>query len=201
MNFATGERLLHSYMKWNLPWCSSSDIFNKELLEFSKTANLFKDVPFSLPNVWKLIYAKYPDAKFILSVRDSPEQWYKSITNFHATFATLTSWDTINEDNYCYPKTDDNNSFLHDYMKIINGNSIKPYDKVNLINSYNKHNSEVTEFFKDKPNFITINVAKDNDYARLCKFLGVESELTKFLHMRGNITKPKSGTKTIPLCW
>ena len=42
-----------------------------------------KDVPFSLPGVWEKVYAKYPNAKYILSERDSPEQWYNSIYNFH----------------------------------------------------------------------------------------------------------------------
>jgi hypothetical protein len=195
MDLSAGERLLPSYTKSNL---YSTDIFSKELLSFSESADLFKDVPFSLPNVWRIIYDGYPDAKFILSVRDSSEQWFKSITNFHASFATLTSWKSVNEVKYCYTKTNSTNSFLYDYMISINGKSKEPYNKATLIASYNKHNDEVVSFFKNKPNFIMINVAKDDDYIRLCKFLGKESKLTKFLHIQSFTTKPKPGAETKP---
>ena len=50
-----------------------------------------------------------------------------------------------------YSKTDNTNSFFYDYMKSVNGNAKEPYDKDSLISAYNKHNNEVTEFFKDKP--------------------------------------------------
>ena len=199
MDFSAGERLMPSYMDRNLPKCSSSNKFNKKLLEFCKSPVLFKDIPFSLPNVWKILYAEYPNAKYILSVRDSPEQWFTSITNYHKKFTGPTlSWCALNEVNYRYSKTDNTNSFFYDYMKSVNGNAKEPYDKDSLISAYNKHNNEVTEFFKDKPNFITINVAKDNDYAKLCKFLDVKSELTKFLHIQSNTVKPKVGTETLP---
>ena len=196
MGFLAGENLLPSLIESNR---CSDDTFKENLLEFSETANLFKDIPFSLPNVWKIIYAKYPSAKFILSVRDSPEMWFKSITNFHASLATITSWGGINETTYCYSKTHNTNSFFHDYMTIINGNSKEPYNKTNLIASYNKHNDEVITFFKDKPNFIIINLAKDSDYIRLCKFLGKKAKLTKFLHMQSFTTLPKPGTEVKPL--
>ena len=45
--------------------------------------DVVKDVPFSLPGVWEKIYEKYPNATYILSERDSPDQWYNSIFNFH----------------------------------------------------------------------------------------------------------------------
>ena len=145
MGFPAGETLLPSIVKSNL---CSDDTFTESLLEFSETANLFKDIPFSLPNIWKIIYAKYPSAKFILSVRDSPEQWFTSITNFHGKITTITSWSAINETIYCYPKKLKTNSFFHDYMTIINGNSKEPYNKTTLIASYNNHNDEVIKFFK-----------------------------------------------------
>ena len=53
-----------------------------ELKPYCQTAEAFQDVPFSLPNIYKKLYILYPNAKFILTIRDSAEQWYSSLINF-----------------------------------------------------------------------------------------------------------------------
>ena len=54
------------------------------IIEFSKSAEAFQDTPFSLPFTFIALDQYFENAKFILSVRDDPEQWYNSLTKFHS---------------------------------------------------------------------------------------------------------------------
>jgi len=44
----------------------------------------FQDIPFSLPHIYKVLDENFPNSKFILTIRDSPEVWYNSLTKYHA---------------------------------------------------------------------------------------------------------------------
>ena len=59
-----------------------------------------------------------------------------------------------------------------------------PYDKENLINSYLFHNNSIKDFFKDKDNFISVNVANHNDYFKLCSFLQKTPTNNQFLRLK-----------------
>src|SRR6478736_8260017 len=39
----------------------------------------FQDVPFCLPRTYRLLYERFPSAKFVLTVRNSSVQWYESL--------------------------------------------------------------------------------------------------------------------------
>ena len=47
------------------------------------TSNIFQDIPFSLPNFYKELYKEFPEAYYILTVRDSSEVWYNSLDRFY----------------------------------------------------------------------------------------------------------------------
>jgi len=145
---------------------------------FLKHMNVFKDVPFSLPGVWKKLYERYPNAKYILTERDSVDQWFNSITRFHKTgFGysqnknLVATWKDLTKTKYRY------HSYVHDCMLFLNTyglvktKSKYPYDN-QLKYSYILHNKEVKDFFKNKNNFLSVNVANDLDYSKLCYFLG-----------------------------
>ena len=152
-------------------------------IEKRSDVELFKDVPFSIPHVWKSLYQKYPDAIFILSERDSSQQWYNSIYKFHNLgfrFSDKPTWDEVSKREYRYIREDGSGGFLYDYMSYTYGKDGLPYDKDKLIASYEAHNKEVKEFFKDKNNFISINVSSNNDYLNLCTFLGKEPKGNSF---------------------
>lgn len=173
--------------------CLMSNVSNgnvNTVIEWINSRNdieIFKDVPFSLPNVWKSLYESFPDAIYILSERDSSKQWCNSITKFHRNGFNLpenTSWEDIVKLQYRYFREDGSGGFMYDYMSYTYGKETLPYDQENLIRSYESHNEEVKEFFKDKDNFISINVSDDNDYLRLCSFLGKEPVNDKFLKLK-----------------
>jgi len=186
--FTEGELLMKNVKEGDL----------KSVTDWVKEKNnieLFKDVPFSIPHVWKSLYQKYPDAIYVLSERDSSEQWYNSIYKFHKLGFGLSdnpSWDEVYKIPYNrrYLKESGSCSFVFDYMAYTYGIKGLPYDKDNLINSYEAHNKEIKEFFKDKDNFISINVSNNNDYLRLCSFLNKEPKGNVF--PRTKITSDKT---------
>jgi hypothetical protein len=115
----------------------------------------FEDIPW--PFLYKLIDKNCPSTKFILTIRD-PERWFESWKRY------------FKEKAFEHPgeiKT----------MQIIYGIS-KPeqIEKEQFIERFNRHNREVIEYFKDRPNdLLVVNWAKGNDlenWKKLCDFLG-----------------------------
>ncbi|MBI3882938.1 MAG: hypothetical protein HY305_01625, partial [Sphingobacteriales bacterium] len=73
-NQRQAELLLSNYIKNDFD----------SIVSYSKSAQVFQDSPFSYPETYMHLDKAFPNSKFILSVRDSSEQWYNSITSFHA---------------------------------------------------------------------------------------------------------------------
>jgi hypothetical protein len=138
-------------------------------------SNIFQDIPFSLPEFYKELYKEFPNAYYILTIRDNDEEWYNSLINWNLelfgqthkpydSFYIHRGWViSLLTDCYGTPKYD-------------------PYNKEILIQAYNKHNQEVKEFFKNKPNFIELNLVQEKDTSRLSKFLGVKFKNQTFPH-------------------
>jgi hypothetical protein len=142
----------------------------KPIVKFCQTADAFQDIPFSLPFTFQILDYEFPNAKFILSIRNSAEEWYNSLYKFHAKLfgdgKSITEKDLKKAD---YIKT----GWLYDvnYHRFHPPKG-EPYHKETLINSYNNHNYNVEEYFKEKPHkFLKINVSDKDDYLRLAKFL------------------------------
>ena len=71
------EELLDSYLDKDFQTIMNS--INTKFSEYQ----VFQDVPFSLPQLYKTLYEKYPDAKFILTIRNNKDDWYYSLLNYH----------------------------------------------------------------------------------------------------------------------
>lgn len=181
------------FLMYNIRQGDFNSVF--KWMEKRSDIELFKDVPFSLPNVWERLYEKYPDAKYILSERDTSKQWYNSIKKFHIRIFKLLpfpTWEDISNVNYRYTRMhpwlniprNGKGGFLYDFIKCLNSSSENPYDEKNLIRSYELHNIKVKKFFKDKDNFISINVSNDKDYLKLCNFLEKKPIRNKFPRLK-----------------
>ncbi|MFA0557978.1 MULTISPECIES: sulfotransferase [unclassified Vibrio] len=164
---ATAEMLIFD---WN------NNQFEK-ILRFCEMADAFQDIPFSLPGTYKKIFEQYPNAKFILTLRDSAEQWYDSLTRFHTKVfstdeTTLPSKHDLDKSMYRYK------GYSLDAMKIMyDYPSVPLYDKKHYIDLYEKHEKDVKEFFKDKPEqLLVLNVAETKSYQKLAAFVGVRVE-------------------------
>lgn len=162
---ARGERLLP---EWNRRDFGS-------IARYCRSATAFQDVPFSLPYTFIALDQRFRASKFILTVRDTPEQWFTSITRFHsglwADGVRTPSAEELQRSRYRY------RGFAYQYMKYAFGTSDDDlYNADVLKDVYRRHIESVQDYFRSKPDqLITINVARTEDYARLCEFLGVSS--------------------------
>ncbi|RCW91493.1 sulfotransferase family protein [Winogradskyella arenosi] len=114
----------------------------------------FQDTPWFL--FYKELYDAFPDAKFILTIRDE-DKWIKSIQRHFG-----------------------NNSFqYHDY---IYGSHDTFADENKYRQIYNKHNNECKMFFLEKKKeILIIDLEHDiNKWQLICNYLNVNSPRTKF---------------------
>ncbi|MCO6499204.1 MAG: hypothetical protein J5I47_02370 [Vicingus serpentipes] len=143
------------------------------IINYCKTGEFFQDVPFSLPNTFKVIDNAYPNSKFILTVRDNSEQWYNSLVNFHSKLygnGEVPTVELLKKVDYVYPGWTWNTiKKMYNITEYDN-----PYSKEMLIAYYEKHNKDVLNYFKDRPNdLLVINVSDKNSYQQLAKFIDV----------------------------
>jgi hypothetical protein len=159
-----GESLLKNYLARDF----------SPIIEFCKTADAFQDVPFSLPYTYVLLDHYFKNAKFILSVRDSPEQWYKSLVTFHSNAffqGKRPTEEMLREETYRYK------GFMWDgQYGIIPALRTKtdPYDMQSHFDFYNAHNDSVRVYFNGRANMLEINLAQPGTYQKTCEFLGRE---------------------------
>jgi hypothetical protein len=145
----------------------------RRLFWYCRTAQAFQDVPFSLPFTFQALDQRFPRSRFVLTVRNSPEQWYESLTRFHAAkFANgrIPTCDDLRAAGYARGSAYDAYRLIH---RTPPGD---PYNRETLIASYNAHNNAVVEYFRHRPDdLLVLNVAQPDAYDRLCTFLGEPS--------------------------
>ena len=146
----------------------------KSIIKFCKSAEAFQDIPFSLPFTFIMLDQHFKDAKFILSERDSPEQWYHSLTTFHSKLWSdgklLPNCEELKAVTYRYK------GYVYNSFKLLyNTKDEALYKKEVFINAYKQHNYLVKEYFRSRPEkLLVINVSRKNDYFKLCDFLEKE---------------------------
>lgn len=152
----------------------------KPIIKYSKTAEAFQDIPFSLPGTYQALDENFKNAKFILTERDSAEQWYKSLTKFHSKLwadgERIPTTEDLKKANYRAPGyTYRANRYIY------NTPENDPYNKALMLKFYNAHNQAVKAYFKSRPEkLLTINVSNASDYAKLCLFLNKPVSATDF---------------------
>lgn len=149
------------------------------IIEYCKSAQVFQDVPFSCPETYKHLDKAYPGSKFILTIRDDPEQWYRSITRFHAkSFGTegrVPTVDDLKRATYVRP------GFMYNTVRLHGTPEHDPYNKEIMIANYSRHIESVMEYFKDRPSdLLVINLAETGAYRKFIEFLGVDSPYEDF---------------------
>lgn len=152
----------------------------KPLVRYCYSAQFFQDVPFSLPYTYVIMDHFFSNSKFILTVRDNSEQWYNSITKFHAKKwgkeGRIPTKEDLQKATYIYEgRPWDSNRILFDTPEN------EPYNKKKLIEYYETHNRIITEYFRHRPNdLLILNVSDKNAYQELCDFLGVRKKNGNF---------------------
>ena len=124
--------------------------YNKDYKTLYRAADqndCFEDWPW--PMIYKELYEKYSDAKFILTTRISSEKWFNSLLK-HSLRGQST-----------------------EFRKMVYGYDWPNEDKEAHIKFYEKHNREVIEFFNmNAPEkLLTVCWEKGEGWNELCNFL------------------------------
>ena len=79
----------------------------------------------------------------------------------------------------------DKESYIKSYYNYFEGTELekKPEEKEKILKEYDKHNNEVKDYFKGRPDkLLTINVVGGDGWEKLCNFLGKPIPETPFPH-------------------
>jgi hypothetical protein len=164
-NQRNGELLINDWAKKDF----------RSAISLARTAEFFQDAPFSFPYTYQALDQYFPQAKFILTVRNNAEEWYTSLTQFHGKRfgregRVPPSSEDLKEATYI---TKGNPYHIH---KILYSTAdSKPYEKKFFLNYYQNHIAEVTEYFRHKKEkLLIINLSQKEDYSKLCTFLDIK---------------------------
>lgn len=146
----------------------------RQIVSYCKTGQFFQDVPFSKPFTYVIMDHEFPGSKFILTVRDNPEQWYNSLTCFHAKLWGKNGRIPTKEDLQEAVYINKGRPWLSNRFTY-NTPETDPYNKEIMIMYYKTYIDQVKEYFKQRPaDLLVLNVADENAYSKLCKFLDVK---------------------------
>lgn len=152
-----------------------------KLITYCKTAEFFQDVPFSLGYTYIVLDQVFKDCKFILTVRNSPEDWYNSLVRFHSRLwgkgdGTPPGKKELQEAFYIYKGRP---WHVNRLIGITPEDDL--YNREMLIDAYVNRNHSIKEYFRHRPDdLLVLNVADENSYTDLCNFLGVKKKRESF---------------------
>lgn len=166
-----GELMLQNYLDRNF-----KDIIKKCNRSRSQ---VFQDVPHSLPYTFVHLDTAFPNSKFILTIRNSPKDWYNSILSFHSFFfnkGLTPTYESLISSNYIYK------GWAWEMMNDVffKGNQ-ELYKREDLIHVYERHNQNVIDYFRNKPKkLLVIDLSIRDDFDKLCDFINIKSKQKDF---------------------
>ena len=127
----------------------------KMACELVEQYDAFQDNPW--PIIFKEMAQRYPGSKFILTIRPT-EKWIKSqVTHFGTDTTPMREW--------------------------IYGVGCPKGNEEIYIERYEKHNAEVLEYFKDRPDdLLVLKITEGQGFEKLCPFLNKEIPGVAFPH-------------------
>lgn len=154
----------------------------REIIKYCKSADAFQDIPFSLPYTYQAVDQAFPGSKFILTVRDSSLQWYESITRFYTNLLgskKLPTFEELSVYPYAYK------GWLWKQQQAVYGDHDGYlYDQDNYIRNYEKHNADIIEYFRFRPeDLLVINLANVDAGVQITNFLGLKDKTVVVPHL------------------
>lgn len=145
----------------------------RRIIKFCKTADVFQDVPFSLDFTYQAVDQAFPGSKFILTVRNDPDEWFDSLVRFYRKIIGVNGTPSANDlkkyegggigwlwrfQNYVYDANEDN---------LFDRSLYKKY--------YQNHNARIVEYFRYRQmDFLVLNLSDPSAMRSLCNFLGMK---------------------------
>ena len=144
------------------------------LVAFCRTADAFQDIPFSLDWTYVALDQAFPGAKFILTVRDSPQDWFDSLVRFHTALIGKGRVPTA-DDLRAHP-TREPGALWTAHQLIFGVDETTLYDRATYLEHYRSHIRNVRAYFRHRPDaLLVVNPGGPDALRRVCRFLGVEA--------------------------
>jgi len=145
--------------------------YRDAVIAFSEKAEFFQDLPFSASDTYKILDEAFEDALFVMTRRSSAEDWYQSLTRFHAVKfgdgihpPTRTQ---LKKAVYRYP------GFMWDANRALyNSPPDDPYRKTDLIAWYENRLREARAYFRDRDNYLEIEISDPDAGKKISEFVG-----------------------------
>ncbi|MCX6970134.1 MAG: hypothetical protein NTV93_08275 [Verrucomicrobia bacterium] len=136
----------------------------RKLIRFCRKYDAFQDIPFSLDFTFQAMDNAFPSAKFILTIRESPEEWFDSYVRF--TRKLLAGRSEKSRQNLATINYNFDGFFLkaHD---LIYGEQTAPFDRDVYIRSYQTHNEQVISYFAHRRKKLLVLSLTDPGASRL----------------------------------
>ena len=120
------------------------------LLDMMEDYDSFEDWPW--PLMYREIDARFPDAKFVLTVRRSPDVWYRSLCHMAVRIGPL-----------------------DEFEQYIYGYAMPQGHRAEHVRFYERHNAAVEAHFADRPGkLLRLCWGAGDDAQDLADFLGIE---------------------------
>ena len=162
------------------------DIYHNDLSKLSSVLsnpnfNLFSDMPFSFPEIYKNCYQLRPNDIYVLTLRSSSSKWADSVIKF---YEILQNKELKIETSFIHTRSLDGTtqSFVGYLHPLFSSWGIKKLEnlKQQLENIYEKHTQDCIEFFKDKNNFYVVEIEKKGELKKLTDWLGLKNNTEDF---------------------
>jgi len=141
-----------------------------KIIDYCKTADAFQDSPFCCDGMYEPLDAMFPNSKFILTVRDTPEQWFESLVRFHTKLFSSDKQNPPTQSDLQHA-TYRCQGFVHDAHCLM-FNESHLYEKARYIEQYKCHIDAVQKYFGHRQNdLLILNVSRADAYKCLCQFL------------------------------
>lgn len=148
--------------------------------------DLYEDLPFSLTGFYKELYEHRPQDYYVLTTRDSAEQWVDSAIKFYK--ADIRQINELKDNKFHIIKNVSTNKvkYTKNYLtlQMLNWGI---YNDENLESKlkdvYNRHLDEAVNFFESKPNsnFMVVNVSQENELKRVAEKIGFKNVDNNFM--------------------
>jgi DNA-directed RNA polymerase subunit RPC12/RpoP len=128
-----------------------------EMLEVAERYRAFEDRPWNMWAMYQHAHARFPDSRFILTVRD-PESWWRSTER----------WITVTKP-----------GVMARYEQHLR---VHEPSKESMTESYLRYNREVEDYFAGTGQLLVMDIEKGDGWDKLCGFLGVPVPNREFPH-------------------
>lgn len=136
--------------------CASADALYRQALTVIPSYDAFQDNPW--PLLWKPLVEAFPEARYILTVRNEA-QWLESAIRYFGSESTA-------------------------MRRLIYGcDAGSPINNEDIyIARYRQHNAEVRQAFAGNPRFLELHITRGDSWAPLCEFLDCTVPTIPFPH-------------------